>query len=266
MNKIVTGINGGFPLTQEVWEHAHNGIAEAFKGVMSAYGIDDSEAVILSGCERSVSLGNVTVTEGYVSIGGEVCYFPEQVFAEPSAPNDLEWFAMNVSYDPAGNVAFETSGNHNTREIRTGVVSTGDTIPSGHTAYSDAKRLFELIRSGVDLAEWKTFADYHNDTFYGPGNTPTSEFRKYLKDIDGFVHLKGMFLQDGASLTDVIMCQLPVGFRPIEDMLYGGVHIIDHTTAYFFKVKIKTNGDVVLLTPGTAVNVYFNELVPFRTT
>ena len=266
MNKIETGINGGFPLTQEVWAHTHDGIADAFKGLVSAYGVDDSNAVILSGCERSVSLGDVTITEGYVSIGGEVCYFPEQVFTEPVAPDDLEYFEINTSYVAAGNVAFETSGNHDTREVRTAKVTAASSVPVGHTAYSDAKRLFELIREGVDISVWNTFADYHNDIFYGPGNTPASEFRKYLKDIDGFVHLKGMYLQDGASATDVTMCQLPVGFRPIEDMLYGGVHIIDHTTAYYFKVKIKTNGDVMLLTPGTAVNVYFNELVPFRTT
>jgi microcystin-dependent protein len=149
MNKLQTTENGGFPFRLDDIRWMQNGLAQAFKGIMSSYGVLNSTAVILSGCVRTSASGTVTVTEGYVSIGGEICYSPAQSYPAPTLSQN-EWWVIDVSYDSTGLKTFQDASNHDTYEVRTAKIQVGTTVPSGFTKYSDTKTIFDVINANTD--------------------------------------------------------------------------------------------------------------------
>ena len=264
MNKVLTGINGGFPLTQELWAFHQDATAEAIKGLMSAYGVTQNQVVILSGCDRTESLGVITVTEGFVSIGGEVCFFPEQTYPSPLAPDNQEYFNIKLTFDPNGLKPFETSGNQNTIQVRTAEIVIDSVVPVGYTSYFDTKSLFEIMRDKVRIGEWTQFFDYNNDAWYGAGLTPAEEYRKYFKDIDGFVHLKGASVEDDPAGADIILCQLPIGFRPPSTLKHIYTYRTSATSAVFFNIEIRENGDIVVIAANSTFTIWLHELPAFK--
>lgn len=149
MDNFKTDYQGGLPfvLDDSRWQDA--GYRTAFKGIMSAYGVTDSQAVILSGCARTMNNGNVTISEGYVSIGGEICFVPEHTFQNSGASN-MEYWVIHSSFSNTGNKTFQDGGNHDTYEIRVGKVETSNSVPSGFTKYEDTPSIYELINQRVD--------------------------------------------------------------------------------------------------------------------
>lgn len=146
MNNLKTTDTGGFPLVLDDLRWQHEAYKEAFKGILSAFGISPTQTFILSGCVRTVDVGTVTVTEGYVCIEGEVYYMPEQVYAETV---DTEYFAVNVTYDPAGLKLFQDASSHDTYEIRQAQILVSDTPPAEHTTPIEAQTIFEVIQDNL---------------------------------------------------------------------------------------------------------------------
>ena len=147
MNGLKTTDNGGFPFQLDDLRWIDSGIREAFKGIMSAYGIDDSTAVILSGCQRSGG-GTVSLTEGYVSIGGEICYVPAQTWPAHAGGTDEEYFVIESTFDPAGSKTFESASVYDTYELRRGKIQTG-VPPAGHTSLSDIRTLHQIAANSM---------------------------------------------------------------------------------------------------------------------
>jgi hypothetical protein len=265
MNNLKTTYNGGFDLKLDDFRWIHSGVLSGFKGLMSTFGVDDQNTIILSGCERSLVSSTVSITEGYVSIGGEVCYVAAHSYPEP-AVGEYEYWVINVTFDPTGLKSFEDSSSHETYEIRVGKIAVSNVVPAGHTVYSDAKTLAECIRIAVNNKNWISFSSPNSDDFYGPGATPSSAVRRYFKDIDGFVHLRGEFYLDDISVaTNTTIGNLPVGFRPFYETVYSITMYSTVSASSFFKLKIQTNGDVVLLGAIGNGNIYLHDVPPFRT-
>lgn len=149
MNKLLTTLTGGFPLTLNDIGYLQQSTIDSFKGILSAFGVAGNNAVILSGCERSVGGGNVTISAGYVSIGGEVCLFPEQVYPAPGLSVD-EYFKVVSTFDPNGNKVFQNGSTNDTYQSRIAQIELAGSVPTGFTKYTDAKSIYQIIDENID--------------------------------------------------------------------------------------------------------------------
>ncbi len=148
MNLLKTTDNGGFPLVLDDFRWIDAGYREAFKALMSPFGITNSTAVILSGCSRSVAAGTVSITSGFVSIGGEICVFEAQSYPEPGG-GQFEYFDLELSYDAAGDKVFQSTLNFNTYQYRKAKITVASSVPSGYTQYSAAKNYYTIIAENL---------------------------------------------------------------------------------------------------------------------
>lgn len=114
MNKLKTTHNGGMGLELDDFRFMDNGYRDAFKGILSAFKVPLHHAIILSGCVRSVANNQVTVSEGYVSLAGEVMYMPTQSYPL----GGYEYIVPNITYANTGDEAFQDGNIHSTYEVR----------------------------------------------------------------------------------------------------------------------------------------------------
>lgn len=151
MNGLKTDNNGGHPAHLDDLRWIDQGIRQAFQAVMSPFGIDNQSAVILKGCSRSSNAGIITISEGYISIGGELCFVPSHSYSV--AGNDEEYFYVKSDFDNSGLKQYQDNNLHDTYEIRIGEVKTvaQGNIPAGHTKYQDAKNVYQIINSKMDV-------------------------------------------------------------------------------------------------------------------
>lgn len=241
MNLFKTTDNGGLPLVLNDFRWIDAGYREAFKAIMSSYGIDDSMTVILNGCERNVVSGTVTISEGYVSLGGEICFVPEHSYADPVGT--FEYWDLNLSFDADGYKTFQSTSNFETYQRRIAKITVASSIPPGYSEYSATENVFEIIRRKIPRDAWNQFKNYTvppSDYFPGVYSLECK------LDFDGFVHLQGLQvfedLADGA--INVLIGTLPVGYRPSKTVtrLISNMNssvIIGQTL-----IEIATNGEI----------------------
>lgn len=205
MNNLKTSALGGMPYNLDDMRWVDAGVREAFKGIMSAFNVNLNECFILSGCVRSVVSGTASITEGYVSIAGEVCKVPAHSYAAATG-SDKEYWTLVTSFDVTGQKVYQNSAIEDTYEIRQAKVVVGATLPAGSSLY-DAKETIHLwiqrkypVRAVVPIL--------------GLG------FQSGCKiDNDGFAHFSGRAQLTGVSSSNPIIFSgaIPVGCRP----LYG---------------------------------------------
>lgn len=143
MNKLKTTGLGGFPVVLDDFRWMDAGYRDGFYGLLAAFGVEDDQSFVIVGCERSVDDGTVTVSPGYVSINGEVCFFPEQTYDEPTT--ETEFFEVAVSYDAEGLKTFQDASEQDTYEIRRAKISISDTPPIEHTNFLEVQTIMEII-------------------------------------------------------------------------------------------------------------------------
>lgn len=249
MNNFKTTDNGGLPFVLDDFRWIDSGYREAFKGIMSAYGVADSTAVIISGCARTVASGTVTIAEGFVSLGGEICYVPTHTYAEPTG-GQVEYFDLNVTYDPVGNKPFQSTSNFDTYEKRACKITVASSVPAGYTLYSDAKTIFQLIRVGINLDTWHTLTAQTLPTVTIPGTYQS----QYKKDSSEFVHLSGKwYVEDvGVGAVNELITTLPLGYRPSQNKMYAVANEANAVTGAidFATITIQTNGEIRLKSVG----------------
>lgn len=148
MNKLKTTDLGGFPVKLDDFRFAHSGIQEALKGIISTYGIEDSTAVILSGCVKTMHFSTVNISEGYISIGGEICYAPAQSYEAPEF-GYFDYWMIESSFDTNGLKQFQNLSMNNTYEVRIGKVQISNSIPSGFSSVSSVKTVLEIIKDNI---------------------------------------------------------------------------------------------------------------------
>lgn len=260
MNKLKTDITGGFPIKLDDFRWTDNAYRSAFTGMISGFGITDNEAVILSGCDRSLTGGTVTISEGYVSIGGEICYVPEHSYTEPTG-GDVEYWDIDVSYDTAGLKMFQSTVSHDTYEQRIGKIIVASSTPAGYTEYNLAKDIFEIIRIKINTGVWNVFT---NQVIPGVGTFTT----KYKKLPTEFVHFSGIFYYEdpGIGSIDLLIGTLPVGYRPVAEKRFMVSTGNSAGTVYISILTIGTNGEMrIKSADGNAVlNVAMCEIPPFE--
>lgn len=148
MNKLNTIAIGGHPIELDDLRWMDESYRNAFFGILSAFGISPAETFVLSGCVKTITGSTVTVTEGYLSIAGEVLFLPAQSYAVPSGV-DEDYFELDISYDPTGLETFENGTPHNTYEIRNAKISVGTPTTGTVTLVSGVKTIFEVIEANI---------------------------------------------------------------------------------------------------------------------
>lgn len=148
MNRLKTSDQGGFPLRLDDLRWMDNAYKEAFKGIMSSFGVIDQKVILLSGCERTVNNNMITISSGFISIAGEIYAVSEQTYNNPIS--SLEYWEVNVQYDAAGLKQFLDNTTHETYEIRTARIAVGPSVPQGSTEYSAMETIYDIINKNVD--------------------------------------------------------------------------------------------------------------------
>lgn len=150
MNNLKTTDLGGLPFKLDDLRFIHASVLDAFKGVMSTYGVSNSQAVILSGCTKTTASGTTSIAQGYISIGGEICFVPAHSYPNPSV-GQVEYWDIDVSYDPAGLKQFQNTTPHDTYEVRVGKVKVASSVPSGYTSLSTTKTIYQIISDNISV-------------------------------------------------------------------------------------------------------------------
>lgn len=263
MNKFQSTDTGGLPLRGNDFTFMQQALAGALTGMLTAY---NSPLFIISGCERSVSNGTVTIASGYVCISGEVYFVHESYYPEP-VTGESEYWEVYTIYDSAGSKLFENGVTHQTYRMDMARVVKGTTPPTG-MIYNPATTLQALTRAFLPLDSWQL---YNTLTVPPSGLFPGTYELFCYRDLDGFVHLKGeMMLEDiGAGAVDFTVATLPVGYRPASDLQFTICGIKDSSTGEIgVNQGVITTAGIVKLTSfnmGYAAVLDSAEIPPFRT-
>lgn len=246
MNNLKTNYNGGFPLVLDDLRWIDASVREAFKGIMSAFNATGSETFILIGCVRTVDTGVVSISAGYVSIGGEVCAVSAHSYAEPTG-GDVEYWSLVTSFDTDGDKEFQDTTVNQTYEIRKAKVLVAASVPADHSAYDSLETIHKYIVDKLPRDSWKLF---NTLTVGVSGLFPGTWNALCYKDLDGFIHLKGtlLFEDESPGPISVLKATLPVGYRPSET-LTRVIGVDDGTgAATICLLSILVNGEIRLKT------------------
>ncbi len=202
------------PLLLDDLAFISNGLSEALEQLVKGFEITGS--YVLSGCVFSGASPNIQISEGWLVLGGEVCYFAG--ITGMSTLSDLDHFKKATSYDPAGLKTFADAVAKDTYQIitaefqHTGVAPTD--APNSLTLgnYTTLAQLISATANDALAAAqegWTAVPAFSNAwESSGTGDDAVS----YMKDKQGFVHLKGFL--GGESATNGLAFTLPAGYRP----------------------------------------------------
>lgn len=253
---------GGFRIRSNDWIFVQSGISEAIAAPLKSFSED---IFILSGCERSVTGGTVTISAGYVSYNGEVCEVPAHTYAEPVGA-EVEHWEKYVVYDPAGTKVFQNLTTHETYEVYRARVVKASSLPGGAQEYSDTLTYHQLITDSIVRDTWHIF---DTQTVPPSGFFPGTYNLSYYKDIDGFIHLKGQqYFEDLSGAIDEAFATLPVGARPPSTVWFT-VCGIKNTSTGEIGVNMGTIGtDGVMkmktMDMGAACLLDYGQIPPFQ--
>ncbi len=235
MNNLKTIALGGMPYNLDDMRWVDAGVREAFKGIMSAFNVNLNEVFILSGCVRSVVSGTASITEGYVSIGGEVCKVPAHSYAVATG-SDKEYWSLVTSFDVTGQKVYQNSAIEDTYEIRQAKVVVGATLPAGSSLYDVSETIHLWIQRKYPKKPVVII--------------PGLGFTCYCKvDNDGFAHLVGYAQLTGISSSNPLTFSgvVPVGCRPLFSNRITRVRS-QYTVARDWIITVATNGDLIFET------------------
>lgn len=287
MNKFITTYLGGLPAYLNDLRFLDDAYRLAFKGVMSTYGVADNEVVILSGCVEGTSGSNSTLTPGYVSIGGEICYVPEQIWPTPSHISGLiAYFDFNLSYDSEGLKVFENSTVNDTYQIRTVKISLNTVVPSGYTPLAAAKTVYQLISENFGIQQISdaitalspfivdnSFHYIGNGTnglgtvfangFGGLGGSP-SPHQVAFRKVNNMVEFTGACKSASPGVGVIHIFTLPEGYRPVSRVYLSvnNIDIINNPKSSY--ITIGTDGEVKVYNYAYSSTEFVSEGVMFE--
>ena len=264
MNNFKTDYNGGLPLVLDDFRWIDEGYRKAFYGIMSAFGVTDQYTFILSGCQRSVNTAIVTIAEGYISIGGEICHVPAHSYSEPTG-GDVEFWVVSTAYNAAGTKAFQNGSLNDSYETRTGQISVAAVVPPGDTLYGDTKTVHQIILESLPRDIWHNV--YALTILAGEIGAGTYNV-DYKLDLSGNITFRGVFpsLEDPVQgSVNILMFTLPLGLRPTVKK-YMSITATSTTTSFPNRIEFDTNGEVRWRTSDTDNFSYldFSQIVPFE--
>lgn len=219
MNKFKTLYNGGLPLTLDDFRWIDDSYRSALYGILSGFGVADQTTFILSGCAKTISGGIVTIAEGYVSLGGEICFVPTHTYSEPTG-GDVDYWVLDLSYDSAGNKVFQNSDLNSTYEVRVAQLTVGSTVPAGSTSYALTKTFFGIIEEKLDKSN-----SYNLDD----ANMYASS--KAVKDLNAHLMAYIISKQDMGTAMKFVVTGSDTSPSPVGKQL-GDVYFVGDSVPY----------------------------------
>ncbi|MBI1837797.1 MAG: hypothetical protein HYR91_11100 [Flavobacteriia bacterium] len=255
MNKLITTANGGFDTFLNdirFWDEA---IRDSFKGLTSPFFQNSYDVRILSGCVRTISGSIVTISQGYVIYGGEICFVPSHSYTLTTGYFEL--WDLESYFDPAGSKIFKDLTSHETYQIRIAKVFPSAGLTDGNQEYSVTERYFDSFQNFLSIIdpEFPSFGTYN---------------LAVMKDLNGFVHIKGkMRTTDiGVGMVNHTLGTLPMKYRPSVELERSVSWLFNSSTGEVRTslVKIKTNGQLVLVAHnGNYSDVLdYGQITPFQ--
>lgn len=190
----------GIKVTLDDFEFEQQGIEMALTAISKAIG-NNFKAIRLSGIDITEGVSDYTITDGYIMIGGEVCFFESGVF--PKIVGGSYYWAIEQTDDPAGVKTLELDPLTDIyfRKIRKAILTdyTG-TIPSGEidlNSFKDvSKTILEQIANDqpyIRTILWPILNAAHpaGTTLVCESNwsNVTGNLSKYRKTADNYLEL-----------------------------------------------------------------------------
>lgn len=153
MNKFITTDNGGLPFQLDDLRFIDDSVRNAFKGILSAYGIDPADSFIISGCAVTSGFGGIVwdVAAGYISLDGEVLEVDAHSITKTLLPGEAHFWQVVTSNDPAGLKTFQSTIGYNTYQIRKAQVTAA--VPGGGYMPMLADTIYKKIKTGLGIAQ-----------------------------------------------------------------------------------------------------------------
>jgi hypothetical protein len=253
MKKLLTNIEGGFPLHSDDLTFFDEAVRESFFGLFSAFGIENDENFKLSGVVTTYdpNTAKMHTTEGWVVINGEVLRVLEH-------ESDVDPFALPPYYiQPIFQLhlvettsrAFYNAEQHNVHQMRYAqMVKFSEINEDLPFMIANAKYIHEIIREKIlALGEepWKEIGSIGNAVFLnGVSNKNGLSTAAYRVLSNGMIVIKGCLELD----STVELFVLPAGYRPSQIRLLSAVGTTGTNPLVVEPnhVKINTNGLVEL--------------------
>lgn len=240
MNRFITNISGGYPRVVDIHAFIQDSLGDAFKGILSAYGISPSESFIISGVSPE-DIGTAWQWgSGYISINGEVCKVDAGTFTKPATQSGyvFMWY-VHETYDPAGNFQFFDQSTHDTFQLRKGKIGYFPT-PSGGYSPPVLPTLFELTKTKLASLDSGYQAVVYNNN-WSNGSVSLGVKKSYT----GHIIIKGD-INNLVNATNGLLFTLPVNYRPSSNFRQV-VPTLGGAASTIGIIEVKTDGTVSLL-------------------
>ena len=162
MDQLVTTNVGGFPLilNDVRWflgqiASGNHGVYQAFNNLLRGYG----DNFIVQGCVEGGSPGAVTLTEGWVMLGGELLKVDAQAAFDEATDNT---FIKQSTFNTLGNKDFQNGSNVDTYQENRAVISgsggtlayNGNTLSDLRTIAINGSTIVPLKKKIIDIGDW----------------------------------------------------------------------------------------------------------------
>lgn len=235
---------GGHPLTGDDLLFVQSALSEAINGIArSLYG----DVCIIDGCELTITGGSppytVAWTAGWVVINGELCKIEAGTHNNWDGTNRFE---IVETYDPAGNIVYESLATEDCYIIRKGNIDNG-----GHGSNN--------ALTVTAATKFKDTRKFTNITPFGSWSSSGISVATSLNPIGDVVFRGAISVSSYNVGTDPKICTLAAQFRPQEKRTF----ICPATVASartFLHVEVDSNGDVMPLglTAGQAATIHLD--------
>lgn len=226
MDKLNTNLFGGFPFDLDDWRWEIDDMRRAIialgKGIAGGDGLGGlygNMVVYGMGFTLNTTGGVVSISPGWLTIGGELLYWPGGT-GNPALPPSSHYFTVVETNDPSGNEVFQ-DGTLQSTHIARRVKLTSDGVP--YTGGLENVVVLGFHRSIGDKFGYNE--GWHNVTPLLPGWT-TSPYvggLRYRRDVADVIRIEGSVMVDTpGDIMDGQVFQLPVGYRPNQQRVLAG--------------------------------------------
>jgi hypothetical protein len=159
MNELKTTGLGGLPFALDDLRFVYVALKQALNGVSNAFsltnvdGLGNPQPVKLWGCTittdivSAAPLVKYSVSEGFISMGGEIFYVPATFILANAG--DTIYFVISESYDPAGELTFADQSVQNVYKVRNATISASNAGSAYYIAIANITDIRSLIRKNI---------------------------------------------------------------------------------------------------------------------
>ncbi|MCU0441454.1 MAG: hypothetical protein MUE96_03575 [Bacteroidia bacterium] len=224
-------------------------VQAAFRVCMEALGNSLGSNFILTGCNITEAGGNTTVSEGWVVINGEICYFAGETFT--TGLQALKSFGV-LQTNGTPQVVYKDTSVKDVYKIRNAVLT--NVVSGGNFNYFNARRF--------NRTDWRIV----------PANSTTEADRftadcrsnlnplQYRKGIDGTLMIRGSFTcaEVATSQLSINVFTLPEQFRPSMSYTVDAISLTTGARVNGSRVVVETSGlvSIVFDSPGSNNHSY----------